>query len=134
MKNKYLVFIIEDDPMYRQMISDELSEISVLRIQTFSTGEECLQQLYHRPDIIILDYYLNKENPKAKNGLQILEEIQKERPDSKIIVLSSQLMPDVTFDFIMKKGVYSYIVKEDTAFENLVKSIRDIIDDQSPIS
>lgn len=129
MDKRYLVFAIDDDPVYQQMIMDELSEQANLRTQGFSTGEEALNNLYLKPDIIVLDYYLNNNNPDAKNGLKILEEIQEQSPSSQIIALSGQLMPDITFEFIMKKGVYSYIVKDANAFENLNDAITTIIDD-----
>ena len=127
MKGKYLLFAIDDDPVYLQMIEDALSEINSLRIQSFTSGEECLNNLYHVPDLIILDYYLNNADPNAKNGIEILEEIQKTFSDVPIIVLSGQLMPDITFDFIMKKGVHTYIVKDDNAFESLVEAVKTVI-------
>ena len=127
MQRKFLLFAIDDDPVYLQMIQDELSEIPFLRIQGFNSGEECLNHLYHEPDIIILDYFLNNTNPNAKNGLEILEEIQKVLPEVPIIALSGQLMPDITFDFIMKKGVHTYIVKDDNAFESLSEGVKLII-------
>ena len=94
MQRKLLLFAIDDDPVYLQMIKDELSEIPFLRIQGFTAGEECLNHLYHEPDLIILDYFLNNSNPNAKNGLEILEEIQNVLSEVPIIALSGQLMPD----------------------------------------
>ena len=117
MEDKYLVFIVDDEPIFLQMLIDELSEDERLEIQSFKSGEECLDKLYLQPDIVILDHILSKGNPHEPDGLEILEEIQNENPDTQVIILSGQTFPDVTFDYIIKKDVAKYIVKGENAFE-----------------
>ncbi len=129
MNNKYLVYVVEDNELYLEMLIDELSEISSIEVEGFSSGEDFMKELHRSPDIVVLDYFLNKENPNAQNGMQVLEEIENELPNPKVIILSSQLMPDVTFDFVTKEGVYSYVVKEDGAFEKVKEAIYLIIDE-----
>ncbi len=53
-----LVFIIEDNDMYSMMVEYVLSETEFFRFAKFSSGEEGLANLYQKPDLIILDYYL----------------------------------------------------------------------------
>ena len=125
-KEKYLIFIVEDDDVFREMLVDELSENKLLEIFSFSTGEKCLSQLEQNPDIIILDHYLNKADPEAKSGMEIIDEFQKSSPESKIIILSHALS-DVMFEYLMKKDVYSYIVKGEDAFQELKNQIDEII-------
>ena len=125
-KEKYLIFIVEDDDVFREMLVDELSENKLLEIFSFSTGEKCVSQLGQKPDIIILDHYLNKADPEAKSGMEIIDELQKKSPESKIIILSHALS-DVMFEYLMKKDVYSYIVKGEDAFQELKNQIDEII-------
>ena len=54
--NKTKVFIIDDNPMYREVISNELKEISNLEISTFSSAESCLKNMDENPALIILDF------------------------------------------------------------------------------
>jgi two-component system OmpR family response regulator len=42
-------------------------------IETYSTGELCLENLSNCPDVIILDYHLDVIEKNAMNGLETLE-------------------------------------------------------------
>jgi CheY-like chemotaxis protein len=62
--------------MFAQMMKDHLSTSPQFRVRFFSTGKDCLKNLYLSPDVIILDYKLNDESKEAKNGLEILSEVK----------------------------------------------------------
>jgi DNA-binding NarL/FixJ family response regulator len=130
MKDKYLVYAVDDERMFLEMLIDELSENPKLEVVSFSSGEECIEKLDRKPDIIILDHLLNSTNPEAKDGMQILDEIRNVLPEVKIIILSAQPKADLIFDFIMKKDVVSYIVKEKNAFNNLKEEIDKLIKEE----
>lgn len=101
------------------------SKFPNFKIYNFKDGEEALQQLSLKPQIIILDYYLNAKNSEAENGLDILKKVRKKDASIRIIMLSSQENPEVAAN-VIKYGAYEYIVKSESApyrLENILKHL-----------
>ncbi len=48
-----LIFIVEDNPVYNKLITNYLQSKKFNRIESFSSGEECLKRIGEKPDIII---------------------------------------------------------------------------------
>ena len=84
-------------------------------IRSFSSGEECLKSVENQPDIIILDYFLNGNDPNAMNGLQVLKKIKNISSDTKVIMLSAQDKMEIAVNLI-KFGAYDYIIKNNNVF------------------
>ncbi len=53
-----LIFIVEDNPVYNKLVVNYLQSKKFNRIESFLSGEECLQKIKMKPDIIIQDYLL----------------------------------------------------------------------------
>jgi len=123
MANERLIFVVDDDVMYTQMLEDHLSSDPSNKVRCFSTGEECLSHLHEGPAYIILDYNLNQVSREAKNGLEILEQIRKQDNKVKIVMLSGQERYGVALQTI-SKGAEQYVVKDKSAFEKISKLIR----------
>lgn len=117
MKEK-LIFIVDDDEMMTQMLSDHFSKNSRNKIAVFGTGEECVQNLDQNPDAIILDYKLNMVNPDAANGLEILQQIKKIDKSICVIMLSSQEQYGKALQTIAR-GALEYVVKDKDAFKKI---------------
>ncbi|MCW5924103.1 MAG: response regulator [Saprospiraceae bacterium] len=111
------IFVVDDDNMYAAMLADHL-EAQGYSVKTFSTGEQCLENLDENPYLIILDYYLDSEVPGAKNGLEILKEIKKTDEDIKVIMLSSQEHYGVALQTIAKGAIY-YVIKDLQSFKEI---------------
>ncbi|HAN76943.1 MAG TPA: hypothetical protein DCQ31_03795 [Bacteroidales bacterium] len=124
---KYLIYLVDDDPVFTEMMYESLCDNPKLEIKNFDTGERCLQQLDKKPDLIVLDYFLDLKDPNAKNGLEVLSIIRQVLPDVEVIVLSGQLLPDVTFDFIMTYDVTHYLVKDENAIQNLQMAVDSVL-------
>jgi len=124
--SKKQIFIVDDNVMFAEMLKDQLSRNPSYRISIFNTGEECLKNLYHNPDLIILDYYLNDVFKEAANGLEILEEIRKKNTNAPIIMLSSQERYSVAAKTI-SKGAVQYIIKDQDTFKNISKILDNIL-------
>jgi CheY-like chemotaxis protein len=60
-------------------------------VETFATGELCLENLSHKPDVIILDYHLNGIDKNAMNGIETLDKIKTLNPDIPVVMLSSRI-------------------------------------------
>jgi two-component system, OmpR family, response regulator len=116
------IFIVDDDPVQLQMLTDHLSSMSNFSIKTFPTGEDALKQIAEQPNIVFLDYYLSSVVKDAQDGLDILQEIKKESPLTEVVMLSSQDKIDVAVE-VMKYGAFDYIVKGDSAFYRAEKAV-----------
>lgn len=120
--NKPLVFVVEDDAFFMEILKSKLSNNEKYTLKGFESAESCLENLNQSPDIIVLDYNLNKENPKAINGLEALQTIKVKLPFTKVIMLSGQNSFEVAAK-IIELGVFDYVIKDDQAFEILEEKI-----------
>jgi len=122
---KRYVFLVDDEPIQNEMLKDYLTERFIYEFKTFENGEDALQNMNLKPEVIILDYHLNNHLPDAKNGVDILKAIKDASPDTAVIMLSGQDKIDVAVD-TMKYGAYDYVVKGESAFhriENLMNNL-----------
>lgn len=70
------LFLVDDDAIYLKLLEIEFLEHADFNIEKFATGELCVANLSHNPDIIILDYYLNGIEKDAMNGIETLDKIK----------------------------------------------------------
>lgn len=56
---KAKVFLVDDDALYLKTLELQFKALENFEIQTFITGEQCIENLHLQPDIIVLDYWLN---------------------------------------------------------------------------
>ncbi|MDP2888857.1 MAG: response regulator [Bacteroidota bacterium] len=119
---KIKIFLVDDDALYLKLLEIELLEHGDFKIKTFSTGELCLANLEHNPDVIILDYELNGIDKKAMNGLDILDKIKAYNPLIPVVMLSSQDKIEIAINCMHHKA-FDYVVKSETAYLRLRKII-----------
>ena len=131
MKNetKIKLFLVDDDAVFLKSLEIEFLQHADFEIETFATGELCLANLSHNPDVIILDYYLDDINPNAMNGIETLDKIKKINEKIPVIMLSSQDKIDVAISCMHHKA-FDYVVKSETAFVRLQKNISTIYEYQ----
>lgn len=112
-----------------EMIKDSiLQKFNRADVSVFNEGESALNSQSSFPDIIILDYQLDSQNPKAINGIQVLMKL-KQKFKAPVIFLSAQEKPEVAAG-IMKYGAYDYVVKNQQAFQRLEILIKNIINNR----
>ena len=111
------VFLVDDDKMFLTSMAHQLKQMFIYNpnIKTFQSGEECLRNMESKPNLVILDYYLNSVNPDAMNGMQVLKKIKQVSPESTVIMLSGQDKMEVAID-TMTHGAYDYVVKNENVF------------------
>jgi DNA-binding response OmpR family regulator len=121
------IIVIEDNTTMSEMISDYLQQkFTGSQVSIYNTGEKALEDTTGGPpDVIILDYNLDSENPKAMNGLQILMKLKKQF-DAPVIFLSGQDRTEVSAN-IIKYGAYDYVVKNQESFHRLEIIINNIL-------
>ncbi len=127
MKNnsKIKLFLVDDDAVFLNSLKIQFLNEADFDIETYNTGELCLENLDKNPDVIILDYHLDGVTKNAMNGLKTLDTIKKTKPEIPIIILSSQDKIEVAVKCMHHKAI-DYVVKSETAFFRLQKIISSI--------
>ena len=113
--------------MYLKLLEIEFLQYPEFKIETYATGELCIKNLSHKPDLIILDYHLDGIDKHAMNGIQTLDKIKAINPGIPVVMLSSQDKIEVAINCMHHKA-FDYIVKSETAFLRLQKVISSILD------
>ena len=121
-ENKIKLFLVDDDAVFLKSLEIEFLQHADFTIETFATGELCMENLSHNPDVIILDYHLDGIDKNAMNGIETLDKIKAFNPDIPVVILSSQDKIDVAIN-CMHHRAFDYVVKSETAFMRLQKII-----------
>jgi len=124
-ENKIRLFLVDDDALFLKSLEIEFLQSADFTIETFATGELCIANLSHNPDVIILDYLLDGIDKTAMNGIETLDKIKAFNPDIPVVMLSAQDKIEVAINCMHHKA-YDYVVKSETAFMRLQKIITTI--------
>jgi two-component system, OmpR family, response regulator len=127
--NKIKLFLVDDDSVYLKLLEIEFRQHANFAIEAFPTGEICIANLSHNPDVIILDYRLDGVDKNAMNGLDTLDKIKAFNPEIPVVMLSSQDKIEVAINCMHHKA-FDYIVKSETAFLRLQKTLNTIFHTQ----
>jgi len=124
-KDKIRIFLVDDDALFLKSLEIDFMEHADFTIETFATGELCLNELSKQPDVIVLDFFLDGIDKTAMNGIETLDKIKAFNPDIPVVMLSSQDKIEVAIDCMHHKA-FDYVVKSETAFMRLQKIITTI--------
>ena len=128
MKNEsgsYSIFIVEDDPWYGQILEYHLSLNPQYKISRFLTGNDCLNNLHLKPDLVSLDFSL-PDYP----GDKLFQKIREIAPNVPVVMISAQEEISVAVN-LLKMGVADYLVKDEATKDLLWNSIIRIRETQS---
>ncbi|HTA83960.1 MAG TPA: response regulator [Bacteroidia bacterium] len=123
------IFLVDDDLSYLYPLGFYLQKNTEHAVYCYKSGEECMENIHKAPDVIILDYNLNPEQPDAMNGLDVLKEIKREMPKTKVVMLSGR----ETFSGVtdsLKLGAYTYVIKDIEALTTLKKIIESVAEEK----
>jgi len=115
----YTILYVEDDisaqENMRLLLDDEVKEL----YQAYDGVDGLELYKEEKPDIIILDF-----NMPNMNGLDMIEEVQKTKPDLKFIIMSAHTEPEY-LKTAERLGVEHYLLKpfDFLKFINLVYEI-----------
>jgi DNA-binding NarL/FixJ family response regulator len=116
------ILLADDHAVVRQGLKQILTEIlEVGTIGEAATGEEALRLVRAEPwDVLVLDMSM-----PGRGGLEVLKDVRRERPLTKVLVLS--MHPEDQFAVrMLKAGASAYLTK-DSAPAELVAAIRKIM-------
>lgn len=119
---KIKVFLVDDDALFLRLLENDFLQNEDYDIETFATGEICLENISNNPDVVILDYHLDGIDKDTINGLETLDKIKAFNPNIPVVILSSQDKIEVAINCMHHKA-FDYVVKSETAFLRLQKII-----------
>jgi two-component system OmpR family response regulator len=111
------LFLVDDDAIYLKLLEIEFMQYD-FTIESFLTGEDCIKNMSHKPDIIILDFHLDSVNRSALSGISTLDKIKEFNINIPVVMLSAEDRVDVAVNCISHKA-FDYVVKSETAFLRL---------------
>jgi DNA-binding NtrC family response regulator len=107
------IFIVDDDIFCLTLYEQFLRNLGYTDITTFNAGDECIQQLKDKPDVVFLDY-----NMEGMNGIDVLKKIKAINPDIIVYIITGQESSQVAVEAI-RNGAVDYIVKSSLSPEKM---------------
>ncbi|MCJ7936266.1 MAG: response regulator [Chryseobacterium sp.] len=120
-------FIVDDDLFCSNAYEQYLKNLSYTDVIYFSNGDECLNNLHLKPDIIFLDHGMND-----MNGFETLKKIKRYNPNIYVIMVSGQKEINIAVE-ALKYGAFGYLAKDTTVCEKMREIINRIIRIQEEI-
>jgi len=114
---KSVIFIVEDDAAFNKLISTYIKSKGEYEVYSYLSGEDCLEKIHKKPDLILMDYDL-----PFRDGIEVMGVIKKKYPEITFIFLSGQTNVKVAVEAV-KEGAFDYIVKDNHAKENALNKI-----------
>jgi DNA-binding NarL/FixJ family response regulator len=131
MNNPVDVIIIEDNDLLRDSLMEAINKSSSIKCKhTFNSGEAALDFIGSEelvPEIILLDIGL-----PGINGIDLIPEIRKLTPSSKIIILTVHDDNENVFNAICA-GASGYLLK-DLSADKIVASISEVMNGGAPMN
>ena len=125
-KNKITIFLVDDDALFLKLMEIEFLQHPEFSIETYPSGELCMENISHDPDVIVLDYHLDGMNKNAMNGIETLHKIKAFNPEIQVIILSQQDAIDIAINAMQYKAI-DYVVKSENSFLRIEKIVTNIL-------
>ena len=127
--NSFSACIVDDDPIWTNMLSQSLHNVGLQNITSFSCGIDFLQQKNHCPKVIFLDFQMEK-----MNGIEVLQHIKSTNPETEVVFCTSIEDLSVAIsalnygskDFLLKSNVNQNLVTSvlNQVFPNLIQNVK----------
>jgi two-component system, NtrC family, nitrogen regulation response regulator NtrX len=103
--NKARILVVDDDALFRELVQDVL-QVEEYAVFVAGNGYEALERIkVDTPDLLLLDVSM-----PDFSGLQVLAQVNKERPDLTVVMISGQSTIKDAVEAI-KLGAYDFIEK-----------------------
>ena len=126
MKKQKLIFIVDDDPFINMLVVRRFNSEGY-NIEAFEYGEDCLNALGSKPDLIILDYFFVNNDRQVMNGMEVFSKIKEILPDIPVIMLSGQEKGEIVLE-LARKGIDDYVIKDNNLIDNLNTAIKELLE------
>ena len=121
MKSK-LIFFVDDDKVINNLMEYTFKSRDNYEVRTYSRGEDCIQNLGLKPDLIVLDFHFNKNVHARLNGLETLKEIVDHDKNIPVFMLTNQDDND-TIEELLQTGARRFIAKDAYFIDELIDAI-----------
>ena len=114
---KVKVFIVDDDPTFIKLLEHELNLAKLLPYETYTSGEDCLENLKNGPKLVLLDFTLG-----GLNGLDVLRIIKERSPKTEVIMLTG-IDDEKVKQKCLDEGATDYVNKNPNGIEYMRDNI-----------
>lgn len=120
------IFIVDKNPIHRNLIRYNLEISKFTNIQTFPSGEECLYRLHKKdhPDFLICSFFTGNHT-----GFDFLRSVMDISPYTRVIFFDTFEDPALAGK-LLEAGASDYVVKTrdpDAGISDLLKNVRYLI-------
>jgi DNA-binding NtrC family response regulator len=130
-KKKLLVFVVEDDKYFSFLVehylksksSHHLTMHQEYDVESFTTAEDCLEEIGRKPDLVICDYALADIGEEGMNGLQFLQAARAIDSRIKVVIVSGKV--DLQNAAIVS-GAFDFLNKGDDIILQLGKILENV--------
>jgi two-component system, NarL family, response regulator LiaR len=121
MKDKISVLIVDDHPIVREGLYALISTEPTMKIVgAASNGMDAIRMVAElKPDVILLDLIM-----EPMSGIEVIQHIKADYPNSRILALTSFSEDDIVFPAI-KAGALGYLLK-DSAPNDLLQAVYNV--------
>jgi len=120
-RKKAKILVVEDNPGIRELFRELLSQEGYT-VKLAQNGKEALLKVRKESfDLILTDVKMPQ-----MSGIQLLEELQKIVPDTKVVIITATADSEIAVK-AMKLGAYDYITKPfylDSILQKVKKALR----------
>jgi len=125
MTDDKLIFFVDDEPMFINLMEYSFKCRSGYYIKTFNSGEACVEHMYMNPDLVVVDFFLSNSDEQM-TGMDLVKKIKEINPSTFLIFLSGN--DDVAVINEAKAiGVKNYILKDGYFIDNLTECISNLL-------
>ncbi len=118
--NKFLIFVVDDDDWYRELLTFNLEDNPDYLVQSFPDATSVLNALHQHPNVITLDYRL-----PDMEGSEVLQKIKAYNQEIEVIAVSEQDKIETAVE-LLKLGAYDYIPKSNDIRDRLMNTVNNI--------
>jgi len=116
-----LIFFVDDEPMFINLLEYTFKCRDGYSVETFQSGEACIEHMYKNPDLVVVDFFLNT-GETSMTGMDVVKKIKEINPATKLIFLSGN--DDVAvINEATSLGVDKYVLKDGYFIDNLIECV-----------
>ena len=116
------ILFVEDEPSLQKAVSEILTQEG-FEVMTASDGEEGLEMIKQKPDLVLLDLILPK-----KDGFQVLKEMKEDEKTKDIpVIVLTNLEGTGDVEKALELGATTYLVKANYELEDVLAKIKEFL-------
>lgn len=117
-------FIVDDDPFWAEILRQMLNDLGYTNIYIFTSGQECINNLHLKPNLVFLDYHMDD-----LDGLQVLQIIKENYVGTGVVFCTAEEDLSLTIN-AMKYGSNDFVIKSNACKEQLEQILEEMKEKQ----